>query len=164
MVLPITTVRIQADPRADHPTEDLREVVGERGLIELALQAVELFGSELPLWQHSTPPGFSSRMLLALLTYSYVAGIYSSEDVHWASRSDHGARYLSANTWPDERSLRRFRRAWQPVLRACLQWVQAKAEEMRCIQSGEFGLSIVDFRHLAEQRIETSLLMDLAND
>ena len=145
--------------------DDLRAIVGERGLIELALQSVQHFGSALPLWHKTTEPELSSRMLLALLTYCYAAGVYASEDIHWACRSDSGARYLCANTWPDERSLRRFRRKWRPLIQACLEWVYAIAEATQNTQLVKSGKPVVGnlghYGELAEQRIESAILMDM---
>ena len=158
-----TTTRV--DRKVESP-DDLRAIVGERGLIELALQAVQHFGSDLPMWHKTTEPELSSRMLLALLTYSYAAGFYASEDIHWACRSDHGARYLCANTWPDEQSLRRFRRKWRPLIQSCLEWVYVTAETMRNTRLAEYKKpaygNIGHYRHLAEQRIESAILMDMA--
>lgn len=143
--------------------DDLRGIVGERGLVKLALQSVQHFGSDLPLWYATTEPAFSSRMLLALLTYSYAAGIYGSEDIHWACKRDAGARYLCANTWPEEQSLRRFRRKWRPLIQSCLQWVCTVAETTRSIRLAESGNPAKASIALpAEQRIEAAILMDMA--
>lgn len=151
--------------KAESP-DDLRAIVGERGLIELALQSVQHFGSDLPLWHKTTEPELSSRMLLALLTYCYAAGVYASEDIHWMCRRDSGARYLCANSWPDERSLRRFRRQWRPLVQACLEWVYAVAETERNLRLAGSGKppvgNVGHHRQLAEQRIESAILMDLA--
>ena len=148
--------------------DDLRALVGERGLVELALQSVQHFDTHLPLWHKTSEPELSSRMLLALLTYSYAAGIYSSEDIHWACRSDAGAKYLCANTWPDQRSLRRFRRQWRSRLQACLEWVFAVTECERNARLAEAGMPTVTnpghYGQLAAQRIETAILMDMAGD
>jgi hypothetical protein len=166
----VDTGRIASSPSTRvHQAEsldDLRTIVGERGLVELALESVQHFGSDLPLWHKTTEPELSSRMLLALLTYSYAAGLYASEDIHWACRRDPGAKYLCANTWPDERSLRRFRRNWRTQLRSCLEWVYAVAETTRNTRFAESGKSVVanlgHYGQLAEQRIETAILMDMA--
>jgi hypothetical protein len=153
----------------DHKTEspdDLRAIVGERGLIELALQSVSHFGSALPMWHKTTEPELSSRMLLALLTYCYAAGLYASADIHWACRRDSGARYLCANTWPDELSLRRFRRKWRPLIQSCLAWVCAMAEATQDTGLGECKQPLVgpldQHTQLAGQRIESAILLDLA--
>lgn len=152
----------ESPSRPPDSVDDLRGIVGERGLVNLALQSVEHFGADLPLWHVTTDPGFSSRMLLALLTYSYAAGIYASEDIHWACKSDPGARYLCANTWPEERSLRRFRRQWRPLIQACLQWVCAVAKGSRTSRLTEFRNPVTGNQgQLAEQRIESALLMDM---
>lgn len=151
--------------RQTESVDDLRGIVGERGLIKLALQSVERFGTDLPLWHVTTEPGYSSRMLLALLTYSYAAGLYASEDIHQACKRDAGARYLSANTWPEERSLRRFRRKWRSRIESCLQWVCAVAERTQSMRFAEPGNPDAGkprhHRQSAGQRIETALLLDM---
>ena len=155
----------EAPARQTESVDDLRGIVGERGLIKLALQSVERFGSDLPLWHVTTEPGYSSRMLLALLTYSYAAGVYASEDIHRSCKSDAGARYLSASTWPEERSLRRFRRKWRSRIESCLQWVCAVVESTQSLRLPD--LEIPDagkpghHRQSAGQRIETALVMDM---
>lgn len=149
--------------RTTDSPDDLRAIVGERGLVKLALQSVQHFGSDLPLWHVTTEPGFSSRMLLALLTYSYAAGIYASEDIHCACKRDPGAKYLCANTWPEERSLRRFRRKWRPLIESCLQWVCAVAETEQYAWSAECETLVTSNpRQLADLRIESAILMDMA--
>lgn len=155
-----------ARERKTESPDDLRAIVGERGLIELALQSVPHFGSALPMWHKTTAPELSSRMLLALLTYCYAAGLYASEDIHWACRRDSGARYLCANTWPDEQSLRRFRRKWRPLIQSCLAWVFAMAETTQNTSLVECEQPVVgplgQYTQLARQRIESAILLDLA--
>jgi hypothetical protein len=146
---------------ADSP-EDVRQIVGDRGLVELALQAVQIFGTDLPLWQNTSEPGLSSRMLLALLTYSYAAGIYSTADLFWSCRRQSGARYLCAQTWPDKHSLRRFRRNWKAMVESCLRWVLQEVEARRMTKLAEQESVQDDFKLLAERRVELAILMDMA--
>ncbi len=59
-------------------------------------------------------------MLLTLLTYCYAAGIYGSEDIEWDCRNDAAARYLCANTFPDQEAIRSFRGANREWIEDCL--------------------------------------------
>ena len=66
-------------------------------------------------------------MLLALLTFCYAAGIYSSEDVEWDCRNNFAVGCLCANRHPDQDSIRRFRRANRPWIEECLARVYDRA-------------------------------------
>ena len=107
--------------------EDLRQALGERRLIELALEAAHIIGEGLPRPEAVAADQPSPRMLLTLLTYCYAAGIYASEDIEWESESDAGARYICANVPPEQDTVRRFRRANRPWVEACLAWVYGQA-------------------------------------
>jgi hypothetical protein len=113
-------------PVRDLP-EDLRRVVGERRLIEFALEASLSVGEALPRPEKLLEGQPGSQTLLTLLTYCYAAGIYGSEEIEWACEHDSSARYICAKTWPDQDTLRCFRRANRPWVEACLLWVYAKA-------------------------------------
>lgn len=134
--------------------DDLRLAVGERRLIELALEAVQLVGEELPRPVRALQDQPSPRMLLTLLTYCYAAGIYGSEDIEWACESDASARYICANTLPDHDAIRRFRRANRPWIGACLGWVYGKA----C----PADIASTELAALVRQKLELAIMMDTA--
>jgi hypothetical protein len=113
-------------PVRDLP-EDLRRVVGGRVLIELVLEASLWVGEALPRPEKLLEGQLGSQALLTLLTYCYAAGIYGSEEIEWACENDSSARYICAKTWPDQDTVRCFRRANRPWIEACLLWVYAKA-------------------------------------
>jgi hypothetical protein len=161
-VFMLTTSIHAGQPTANSP-EDLRQLVGERGLVELALQATQIWGSNLPQGHSAAEQGFNARMLLALLTYSYAAGIYASEDVGWACESDPGARYLCANAWPDAATLRCFRRRWRPLIETCLRWVYAMSRATHSATLVEFDApATVDVTELVQRKLELAVLMDTA--
>lgn len=149
---------------------DLRPVVGECGLIKLALQAVEETASGLPLRSGSVAGRFSHKMLLTLLTYSYAAGSYASEDIEWDCQHDAAARYLSGNPGIDQDTLRAFRRANRPWIEACLAWVldqvrmakPADGNRTECARAMPASPSDLCCLGLARRRVELAALMDMA--
>src|SRR5439155_8426144 len=95
------TTLIDVEQRPSGLPADLRQHVGERALIELALDAVQTVGERLPR-PLDAPGRHSPQILLTLLTYCYAAGIYGSEDIEYDCRHDAATRYLCANTSPDQ--------------------------------------------------------------
>lgn len=134
--------------------DDLRSLVGERRLIELALEAAQIVGEALPRPTRSMQDRHSPQMLLTLLTYCYAAGIYAAEDVEWACESDAVVRYICAKTWPNQDALRCFRRANRPWIEACLGWVYGKA----C----PTDIASTALAALVRQKLELAILLDTA--
>jgi hypothetical protein len=126
----MTTMLIYAEQRTPRLPADLRQHVGERALIELALEAVQAVGQRLPRPQELTGR-CSPQMLLTLLTYCYAAGIYGSEDIEWACVTDAAARYICANTAPDQETIQHFRRDTRGWIEACL----------TCVYQGACGVT-----------------------
>ncbi len=149
---------------------DLYTLMGERTLISLALQAVDAVAARLPRWLESPDSRLSPRMLLTLLTYSYAAGTYASEDIEWACQRQGGARYIAGNAQPDQDSIRHFRRANRPWIEECLAWLLervcqqmphlAPAEGNQDIEPGN-GPELPFLKH-ARRRVELATLMDMA--
>jgi hypothetical protein len=148
-----TALMDAAQPFRELP-EDLRQVVGERRLIELALEAAQVVSEGLPHPERIAGGQPGPGMLLTLLTYCYAAGIYASEDVEWACESDSGARYICANVCPDQETIRRFRRANRPWVEACIVWV--------CSKAFHEAKTNADFTAVVRQRIELAIMMDTA--
>ena len=113
------TMLIDAEQRTPGLPADLRQHVGERALIELALEAGQTVRARL-----SRPLGpegqCSPPRLLTLLTYCYASGVYASEDIEYDGRNDPATRHLCANTAPDQETIRNFRRANREWIEACL--------------------------------------------
>ena len=60
------------------------------------------------------------EMLTTLLTYCYAVGLYASEDIELAARTEATIRYICAGYRPDEQTLRRFRRHHRNLLQTAL--------------------------------------------
>ena len=58
------------------------------------------------------------QMMLALLTYCYANGIFSSRRIERATRRDIGVRFVAANSHPDHDTVATFRRANLAVVAA----------------------------------------------
>ncbi len=116
----MTTIFENPRPQTPENADDLRSVVGERRLIELALEAAQFVGEGLPRPEKIREHTPSPKMLLTLLAYCYASGIHGSEDIEWACENDLGVRYICANILPDQNTIRRFRRANRPWIEACL--------------------------------------------
>jgi len=65
------------------------------------------------------------RALLAVLIYSYAAGIFSSEAIVEQMHQDTHFRALCGDDYPDWHQLRRFRRLNRPVIQHCLETLLA---------------------------------------
>lgn len=165
----MTTMLIDADQRTAEFPADLRQHVGERALIELALEAAQTVGARFP--QPLETEGWCSRqMLLTLLTYCYAAGTYSSEDVEWDCRNDAAARYLCASTVPDQQTIRSFRRANRPWIEACLTRVYHRA----CCETfapvsrdllpipGRETRSNAELINIVRRKVELAIMIDTA--
>ena len=95
-------------PRA---SEDLRLALGQQGLAELVRSAIP-----------SNPECSteSSERLLALLTYSYAAGVYDSSEIPREMDQNDLLRLLGTEVPFDHHVLRQFRRQNRSQLRDCL--------------------------------------------
>jgi hypothetical protein len=150
----MTTIFTKSNGQTPAYPDDLRSTVGERRLIELALEAVQIVGEELPRPVRALQDQPSPKMLLTLLTYCYASGILGSDDIEWACGDDAAARYICANTLPGQDTIRRFRRANRPWVEACLLWVYGKA----CL-ADETSTELAGF---VRQKLELAVLMDTA--
>src|SRR5436190_2846288 len=77
---------------------DLRAWLGERQLMDLALEAVQTVTLEQPTFGGQRGEQLSSQMMLTLLTYCYATDTYGSEDVEWSADNEFAAGYLCART------------------------------------------------------------------
>jgi len=134
--------------------KDLRRAVGERRLVELALEAAQVTGEDLPRPKGTAANQPNPQLFLTLLTYCYASGIYGSEEIEWASQNDVCVHYICGSTFPEAHFLRRFRRANRPWIEACLARVWCKAcpvtETCPCPATG------------ARQIIERAIMVDTA--
>lgn len=92
---------------ASQRTEDLRQALGRQGLAELVRTA-------LPRGRERV----TDSSLLALLTYSYAAGVYGSTEIPYELADF--PQLLGAECKVDQHVLRQFRRQNHSELRDCL--------------------------------------------
>lgn len=159
---------IDVEQRPSGLPADLRQPVGERALIELALDAVQTVGERLPR-PLEAPGQHSPQMLLTLLTYCYAAGVYGSEDIEYDCRNDAATRYLCANTAPDQDAIRNFRRANRRLIEDCLACVYRNACDMAPAQMSRESSSIpglkgriTDLAGFVRRRLELAIMIDTA--
>ena len=159
--------------------DDLRQWLGTTELIKLVLEAVQKVDWSFPplrtLAEQSRD--FRPQMLLTLLTYSYASGLYDSEEIEAAVYSDPTISYLAAKTFPDRRTLRRFRRRQRELVKQCLIHVLKEAWRRQfgpeaetsaawpCYEAtvGKPWFASSDLRQIyfaAEERIDCAVFLD----
>jgi len=106
---------------------DLSGLLGERGVLQLVLDAVQTLDHQSLEAEAARTPGFRPQMLLTLLAYCYATRRYGSRDIEWAMNHDRTVRYICAHVYPDWTLLRRFRRRNRERLVECLAQVFHKA-------------------------------------
>jgi hypothetical protein len=136
---------------------DLRELIGERGVIELVLEEVQALGDALAANSSGVTLMPRSRLVLTLLTYCCAAGIYGSEDIEWACRNDSGAHYISANTPIDQETIQQFRRLHRSWIERCLSRVLFAASRLQPPAAGT-PQALVS----ANQKLDIAIMMDMA--
>lgn len=167
----MTTNRIKVAERnqqIDTVASDLTRIIGERALLQLALDSIQTIDVELLQKAARRMPDFRPQMMLTLLTYCYSSSIYGSKDIEWAVEHDRTARYICGRTRPDWQSLRRFRRQNRDLLFQCLVYVMKQAWALK-FDRGEADYASyewfeTDFMERLNQgaleRIEVAMLMD----
>jgi hypothetical protein len=109
-------------------SEDLRQALGQHGLAELVRNAIP---------PHPEREAEASESLLALLTYSYAAGVYDSAEIP-RELNQHDLRHLlGAGVPADYHRLRQFRRHNRSELRDCLSRVLRSARETAFVPHAE---------------------------
>lgn len=154
--------------RIDGVSSDLSRIVGERALLQLAMDSIQTLKPELLAEAARRTPGFRPQMMLTLLTYCYSSSIYGSRDIEWAVENDPTARYICARTRPDSQSMRRFRRQNRELLFECLLYVMKQTWALK-FDNGEAdyvgyewfeGDLLARLNQGASERLEVAALMD----
>ena len=151
---------------------DCRACAGGWGLVEVALDAVQ---AEVPGTLgvgRSVPGDLCQRMMMTLLTYSYAAGIYASQDVELSCHSSPQVRYICARQYPSSETIQRFRRANRPLLKRCLTRVLTEAHkgkipkaELRLESSPELEAPPhAQVQEFAEYKLRLATLLDMDAD
>jgi hypothetical protein len=136
---------------------DLRELIGERSVIEFVLVEVQALGDALAASGAGVTLMPHSRLVLTLLTYCCAAGIYGSEDIEWACRNDSGAHYICGKTPIDQETIRRFRRLHRSWIERCLSRAMFAASRLQPPVTGT-PKPLVS----ANQKLDIAIMMDMA--
>jgi Transposase domain (DUF772) len=148
----------------------------KKPLARVVLEAVRRVDGKVlnPVAAPQAGIAFRTRMLLAVVTYCYAAGIYGSEDIEALMREDGTFRFLCENEFPGWRVIQRFRRHNRAAIQRCLEEVlrsasQIKQETETDPHSRPHALAAGDrhdgwvqeqFASEAEARIERAMWMD----
>jgi len=79
---------------------------------------------------------YHPRMMLALLVYSYVNGVFSSRRIERATYRDIGCRFITANLNPDHDTIAKFRRENLEAFSECFLEVLLLAKELKLLRVG----------------------------
>ena len=119
---------------------DLREWVPEDDMVHFVIEAIE----QMPMTRntfHLNHRGtgskqYSPRMMLALLVYCYLNGIFSSRKIERATYRDIAVRYLTADTHPDHDTICTFRRRNENAFREAFLHILTLASEIGVLKVG----------------------------
>jgi hypothetical protein len=166
-----TNIRNRKETKPHPLSSDLSQWVGQRGLLKLALDAVQTLDPKRLQEARKRFPVHSPQMMLTLLTYCYSASLYGSRDIEWAIEHDRTVRYICARAFPDWQSLRRFRRHHRDLLLECLAYVLKQTWALK-FDEGEadyagyewFECELIELvNRNAADRLDFAMLMDGAD-
>jgi transposase len=121
---------------------DLREWIEEDDPVHFIIEAVE----RLPLTSFRVnhrgtgEEQFPPHMMMALLVYCYVQGIFSSRKIERATWRDVAVRYLTADHHPDHDTICKFRRENLDAFRESFLDVLELARELQLLKLGKVSL------------------------
>jgi len=121
---------------------DLREWIEEDDPVHFIIEAVE----RLPLTSFRVnhrgtgEKQFPPHMMMALLVYCYVQGIFSSRKIERATWRDVAVRYLTADHHPDHDTICKFRRENLDAFRESFLDVLELARELQLLKLGKVSL------------------------
>jgi hypothetical protein len=166
----MTKIERQPNGRVPDVPENLSKWFPERGLLHLVLDTVQTV--DLPA-AAKRPEGsriLRPEMMLTLLTYCYVSGIYASEDVVRAISHDRTVRYICAHNYPTWEDIRLFRRHHREQLDACLMRVYLRAWTAK-FDEGEASFEGVNWfeeilqaeiKQIVDRKLELAITLDWA--
>ena len=108
---------------------DLREWAAQDRLLEWAKAEIETLdwqNAKLVAYLHAHPE-YRPKMLLTLLTYAYVTGVYAAEDITDQCYSEETLRRICEQYPPTTPSVMNFRRENRGLLKWCLAQVLKRA-------------------------------------
>src|SRR3989344_1422463 len=111
-------------------------VILDEFIQELDLTALEQSYSN----EHGGSSAYHPAMLLAVIIYGYMNGVFSSRKIAKRLSQDLAFMYLAGNTKPDFRTLARFRKEKGEYLETVLAKVVHKARELGLVSFGTCSL------------------------
>ena len=147
--------------------DDLRRWTGESALARLAVDIARTTCTDVALGDQVVA---ADDRLLAVLTGSYAAGIFSSEDIEWAAAANPMVRTLCRGGELSRTALVQFRRANRELVEVCLGRLFFAAWQTRRMVVGGGRNEVVEgeAEPLAEamtearNRVQLAILFDLA--
>ena len=117
---------------------DLRDWLPEDDIAHFILEAVERVDMSK---FHVNARGSGSaqyhpRMMLALLVYCYVNGVFSSRRIERATYRDIGCRFVTVNLHPDHDTIAKFRRENLEAFGECFLKILLLAKELNLLRVG----------------------------
>ncbi len=121
---------------------DLKDWLPEDDIAHFIVAAVDRvrLGAFRTNPQAGGKPQYHPRLMLALLTYSYANGVFSSRRIERATYRDIGARFIAANTHPDHDTIATFRRTNQAAFEAAFLEVLLLARETGLLKLGTVSI------------------------
>lgn len=117
---------------------DMRDWVPEDDLCHFVIEAVKRV--DMAAFHVNTRGSgslqYDPRMMLALLTYCYANGIFSSRRIERATYRDVAVRFVAANTHPDHDTIAVFRRRNEEAFKAAFLEVLLLAKELKLLKVG----------------------------
>lgn len=162
-------VHPHAQPTGNELLGDIRRVVDEASLVRLIERAVDEVVRNLPR-RPAWNPSVSLPAMLGLLTYSYLACRFASEDIQRSLRLDPVAMRFVGDRIVDAETIRAFRRANRPWLEQCIALVLMNLvdDSVALSACNELAPSAHDVdhespaMHLARRRVALAALWDTA--
>jgi hypothetical protein len=141
-------------------TSDLSLWLGKSALVKLALETIQSVVPNFPGDNFQCEGrGYRPQMLMLLVTYSYAAGLYDSDEIEASIEEDLTLRYICAGVRPDAYAIQRFRHAHRELILQVLSRLVERAWELRVGANADSGVR-PDFHRNATERIEQALFLD----
>src|SRR3954452_12460388 len=107
--------------------------------IVAAVERVSLTSFQVPA-RTGGKPQYHPRLMLALLIYCYANGVFSSRRIERATYRDVGARFIAANTHPDDDTIATFRRTNKAAFEASFLDMLLLARETGILKLGTVSI------------------------
>jgi transposase len=138
---------------------NMREWVPANHLVHFILEAVEQFDVSAARVNErgSGSEQYPSAMMLALLTYSYATGVFSSRQIERSTYENVAVRVLCADTHPDHDTICAFRRHNAALLSAGFTRVLELAAHCGVLKVGDITVAVDGTKVLANASRHTAV-------